>query len=281
MNRLILLASPLLLVACQDVVNGQTPSSADQATSAAASKPTHAEAGHQAQGDPLAKYQWTLNDAQDKAGKRIAGMFMRTDTPLRVEFTSDYLGIRNTCNPLFARFVRKGDLLEVGKPGSSLRVCHDKTLQALDDEVTGRLQGNLKLLLAESGAPSLTLTNAAGDKFVFAGQAIPEVRYKGPGTLLTVEVAPDTKRCNHPEIPEYQCLQVREIKLDASGKPAGDPGAYRSFYGDIVGYKHVAGVRNVVRLKRQELEAPPAGGPSVAYVLDAVIETSTAPSKGD
>ena len=42
---------------------------------------------------------------------------------------------------------------------------------------------------------------------------------------------------------------------------------------NIEGYTHEAGIRNVLRVKRFNVKNPPAGAPSVAYVLDIVVES--------
>ena len=47
----------------------------------------------------------------------------------------------------------------------------------------------------------------------------------------------------------------------------------RNFYGDIEGYAHEAGIRNVLRVKRYTIKNPPADGSSLAYVLDMVVES--------
>src|SRR2546427_3924036 len=50
---------------------------------------------------------------------------------------------------------------------------------------------------------------------------------------------------------------------------------FENFYGNIEGYTHEDGVRNVVRVKRYEVKNPPADAPSQAYVLDMRSEEHT------
>ena len=50
-------------------------------------------------------------------------------------------------------------------------------------------------------------------------------------------------------------------------------------YQEVGGYEHQPGVRNVLRLKRFDIANPPADAPSVAYVLDMVVESEIVPGK--
>ena len=88
-------------------------------------------------------------------------------------------------------------------------------------------------------------------------------------------MAAQTAACNHPLIPDMQCLWVRELEYDDKGLKAGDPGPFGHFYAPIEGYTHEPGVRNVLRLKRYPVPKPPAYGASIAYVLDMVVEAET------
>jgi Domain of unknown function (DUF4377) len=50
-------------------------------------------------------------------------------------------------------------------------------------------------------------------------------------------------------------------------------GEWRPLYQEIEGYTHTPGTRNVLRLKKFAVKNPPADAPSVAYVLDMVVES--------
>jgi hypothetical protein len=121
----------------------------------------------------------------------------------------------------------------------------------------------------------LTLTGANGDALTFKGEPTAETRYGGPGETTFLEVAAQTKPCSHPLIPDMQCLQVREIKYDAQGVKTGTDGEFQNFYGNIEGYHHEPGIRNVLRVKRYTIKNPPADGSSLAYELDMVVESET------
>ena len=117
------------------------------------------------------------------------------------------------------------------------------------------------------------LTNAAGDRLVFHGTPTPATRFGGPAERVFLEVAPETQPCSHPLIPDKQCLQTREIVFGEDGLRVGEPGEWQNFYGEIEGFTHQTGTRNVLRLDRYTLANPPADGSAHAYVLDMVVES--------
>src|SRR3546814_19833264 len=89
-----------------------------------------------------------------------------------------------------------------------------------------------------------------------------------------MEVAPQRIDCNHPMMPDYKCLQVREIRYDDSGVRQ-PPGEWAAFYGDIEGFEFRAGERKVLRLKKFDRPEPvPADASSIAYVLAMVVESA-------
>ena len=53
----------------------------------------------------------------------------------------------------------------------------------------------------------------------------------------------------------------------------GTPGEWRALAGEIEGYTHRAGERNVLRVKRFERSHPPADASRFVYVLDLVVES--------
>jgi len=70
------------------------------------------------------------------------------------------------------------------------------------------------------------------------------------------------------------CLRVREVRYDDDGARSGQPGTWQVLAVGIEGYTHERGFRDVLRVKRHAIAHPPADAPSVAYVLDQVIESA-------
>jgi heat shock protein HslJ len=281
MKRLFALALPLLLAACprpapdqaspDNAATATTPAS--PATSTIPETPAgDAPASSDANAD-LGRYHWRLQDATDATGKRIDALFIRADKPLQLDFADGHVGVANACNRMGGDYSLEGESLTVARMASTMMACSDPKLMALDGEIAKRIEGASKLDLLAGDTPTLTLANAAGDKLVFAGEPTADTRYGGPGERVFLEVAAQTKPCSHPLIPGKRCLQVREVRYDDRGLKIGTPGAFENFHGEIEGYEHQDGVRNVLRVDRYTIENPPADGSRYAYVLDMVVES--------
>jgi len=268
MKRLLLLALPLALAGC--------PKPAEQAAAPApVSAPTSETPAPSIDAPALLRqYHWRLTDASDAQGKRIEALFVRADKPVQLDFRDGRLGVSNTCNRMGGSYTLSDASLTIGRLASTLMACTDSALMALDQEVSKRLEGTLKLAATQEDAARLTLTTATGDTLVFTGDPTAETRYGGPGERVFLEVAAETKPCSHPLIPDKQCLQVREIQYDDKGLKVGTPGAFQHFYDSIEGYTHEPGIRNVLRVDRYTVKNPPADASSSAYVLDMVVESA-------
>ncbi len=267
MKRLLLLALPLALAGC--------PKPADETPTPPAAVAPAAASAAPADGTLLPKYHWRLASATDAQGQRIDALFARPDKPVTLDFRDGRLGISNTCNRMGGSYTLADGSLTAGRLMSTKMACADAALMALDDEVGKRLEGTLELATTTAGdAPTLTLTTATGDTLAFTGEPTAETRYGGPGERVFLEVAADTKPCNHPLIPDMQCLQVREIQYDDKGLKIGAPGEFQHFYDSIEGYQHEPGIRNVLRVDRYTVENPPADASNRAYVLDMVVESA-------
>ena len=267
MKRYLLLMLPLALAACTQPAQEATPAAAETAAATPAAAAPEAAS--------LSTHYWQLADAKAADGTRIDALFVQADKPVQLEFVEGRLAISNTCNRQNAGFSVEGDKLTVSPAASTLMACPDPKLMALDQEVSKRLEGTSTAALQSGDTAQLTLTNAAGDVLTFKGVPTPATRFGGPGERVFFEVAPQTQPCNHPLIPDKQCVQVREIKFDEQGLRAGEPGEWQPLFQDIEGFTHTPGTRNVVRVNRYTVANPPADGSSVAYVLDMVVESET------
>lgn len=271
-NPIPALLLPLAFAACAAPTQPGTP-----ATPAAVPAPTQEVAAAKPSALQaalaLSGHRWQLSDARDGEGKRIDALFVRADKPLQLDFNASLVSVGNGCNTMSARHVLTGDALTVEPMAMTLMACPDKALMALDQDIGKRLQGKLAMQISEGDAPTLVLTNAAGDVLSFAGTPTAATRHGGPGERMFLEVAAATRPCSHPLIPGKQCLQVREIKYDGNGLKVGEPGEFLNFYDDIEGYRHEPGVRNVLRVDRYTRKDVPADASKYAYVLDMVVES--------
>jgi len=222
----------------------------------------------------LPRYHWALQQAQDKGGTRIGSLFARADAPLQLDFSAGRLSVTNGCNRIGSSYSVRSDRLSVGPAMQTLMACPDPKLAAQDDAISARLRDELRFSIADTGAaPHLQLITASGDTLIFQGHPTAQTRYGSEGETVFLEVAANTKPCSHPLIPNMQCLQVRERHYNADGTVNGQPGPWQPLYQDIEGYTHEAGIRNVLRVKRYHLQNVPADAPSMAYVLDMVVES--------
>lgn len=224
----------------------------------------------------LAKYHWQLTGATDKSGQRIDALFARADQPLQLDFTAHGIAISNTCNHMRSSYSIADNRIRIGALAATLMACPDSKLMALDQAASQYLSGTLAFAVDRaSAAPVLTLSTTQDDKLVFNGVPTAETRYGSVGETMFLEIAPETKPCNHPLTPDAQCLVVRELHYGANGVREGEPGAWEVLGQSIEGYTHEVGMRNVLRVQRYQIANPQADASSVAYVLDMVVESET------
>lgn len=263
----------LLLTACARPPSSTAPSSLPQAQA-----PT--TVSRNAATDlarTLSSHHWRLEHASDAQGHDIDALFVRADAPIRLDFANGKLAVSNACNTMGASFRLDGATVRLGPMISTKMACADPAVMALDSEVGRRLQGALEAELVHGGLDRLILRNAAGDRLRFVGEATAEARFGGPGETVFLEINARTAPCRHGEMVDARCLQTRELRYDENGVRIGAPGEWQAFYDTIEGYRHEEGTRNVLRVKRYRIPNPPADASSLAYTLEMVIETETAP----
>ncbi|MGO1002532.1 DUF4377 domain-containing protein [Lysobacter sp. CA196] len=226
----------------------------------------------------LGGYKWNLDSATDSAGKPIATLQREGKYGLQLSFVKDRVGVSGGCNHVGAMYVAKGDRIEIKQFQTTLMACQDQRLMQMDSEIAKQLEGNAKFAIeGEAPQPRLLLTTASGSKLSLSGEPTAQTRYGSAGTTMFFEVDAQRRTCPHPLMPKHQCLWVRERSYDANGVSQA-PGEWQFLYQDIEGYKHEAGVRNVVRVKKFDIKNPPADASSVAYVLDMVVESELVPA---
>ncbi|MCL1635825.1 META and DUF4377 domain-containing protein [Luteimonas sp. SX5] len=276
--RLLLLLSPLVLGACTPA--DKSPSTEPQAAPAPAATPAPAETKlPPADSAMLAGYRWTLESATDAQGKRINALFPGGDRALSLSFEGGNVAIGGGCNRQGGQYeVDAQNQLKVSSLRSTMMACEEPLMQA-DKAIGALLAQPQQARVEESEPPRLQLASASGEKTSWVGEATAEKRYGGAGETVFLEVAPRRIACNHPLIPNYQCLQVREIRYGDNGVKQSPPGEWQPLYEDIEGFDFVEGERKVLRLKKFKRDPVPADASSVAYVLDMVVESEIAPAK--
>jgi heat shock protein HslJ len=247
------------------------PEAAAPAPAAPAAEPAAVAAPALDLGTTLVAYRWQLATATDSAGQSIAALFPGPDNLLGLEFIEGNLGVTGGCNRIGMGYqLVDGKQLQL-TPGRSTMMACPPPLGDADAAIARFLTGTVSAeLQGEAAAPVLRLAAADGSTLSFNGSPTPETRFGGPGTRAFLEVSP-----NPCEPPAPSCLMVRDRTFDEQGLQVGEPGEWRALPSGIEGYSPVAGEQQVVRVKRFEQAATDGGAPTVHFVMDMVVQSST------
>lgn len=222
-------------------------------------------------------YDWRLVRVLGADGQRDAGPLADPgviERPLELHFADGRLSSNGACNSMSGGYRLEDGTLRVDTLVQTQRACPGGLMEA-DAELSALLESGPGFALAGLTPPVLTLTADDGRALVFEGVETPEAFYGSEGTRMFLEVAAERQPCSHPLIPDMRCLMVREVRYDDAGVQSRVSEDWQPLYQEIGGYTHEPGVRNVLRLKRFDIADPPADAPSVAYVLDMVVESET------
>ena len=227
----------------------------------------------------LSAYRWQLVSATAGGGQPVPALAPRPGRPLELSFNTNRVGVQGGCNGMGGAFVvSPTGQLTVAQLMATRRAC-EPVLMQIDAAIGQALAQPVQLSAdaappAPGAAPRMRMRAADGSLLQWAGQATPESRFGSPGTLVFMEVAARRIPCAQPLMQGAQCLQVRDRAYDAQGLATGTPGPWQPLFGEIEGYEHTDGVRNVLRLKRFQRASPmPADVSSTVLVLDMVVET--------
>lgn len=226
----------------------------------------------------LQAYHWRLFATTGKDGQPAPAIPGAGGEQVTLNFTDTMMSVDNLCNVLGSGYTVKGSKITFTSPVSTMKMCSDPELMR-NEQAVGKLlptATDWSMAKADSSpdnpAPVLTLKFKDGSKWRLKGEPTATTRYGSEPTRVFLEVAAQREACSHPLMPNYQCLKVREIQYNDSGLKT-HTGEWMYYYGDIEGYTHTPGVRNVLRINRYELKNVPADASSKADVLDMVVES--------
>ena len=267
-------AAMVSLAACSTAPSANTAGN-NTTTSAPAMNPSSLE-------QTLRAYHWDLERAEDQGGRALpAFTALAPKTVVRLSFIGgdkpgdQRIAVSNLCNRLGGGYQLDGEKITVSNPIATMMACSDSKLMQLEQAVSAQISRaqSVRLTPGNTGtAPQrLTIGFNDGSRWQLKPVATDATKYGGAGETIFLEVGPHTKPCTA-GVQRTQCLQVREVRYDGAGRKtiAGDWG---NFYGNIDGYKHEPGYRNVLRVKRYTVQNPPADASRFAYVLDMRVET--------
>ena len=210
----------------------------------------------------LTDYQWSYQPAE-------------TQTPIVLTFAKQdqRLSIATGCNTQGTTWnLDKGQLV-TGNLMSTMKACSPELMnqEKLSSSIFNKRNIAFNLNTTEAENPTLTVSNAKGEKFVFQGKMTPEAQYQTQAEIIFLEIAPETKPCTG--VAPQTCLQVREVKYDEKGLKTQVDKDWTYFYSGIEGYNHVPKQRQIVRVKRYEIKNPAADQSKYAYVQDMIVES--------
>jgi hypothetical protein len=156
---------------------------------------------------------------------------------------------------------------------ATMKACAAPLMQA-DKALSAVLAQPLDAQLESGATPSLKLVSPSRQTLVLTGQPTLESRHGKP-TRIFLEVAAQRVPCTPALQPPTTCLQVRERRFDDKGLAVNPPGPWQAFHGNIDGYTHTPGVRNVLRINRYQRANVPADASAYIDVLDLVVESET------
>ena len=256
-------ASTLVLSACSSPSTG-----ANVSTSA----PASASASAGVSSAVLTGHHWALQSATNVQGQRIDAFFPSPAKPMTLNFAEGRVNIAGGCNLRGGAYQINGGQLVVGPMPSTMMAC-EPPLMAADKSMANALAQPAAITVQPGTPATLTLVTATNDKLVFTGTPTLASQHGAP-TRVFLEVAPQKVACNHPLMPNAQCLQTREIQFNEQGLRVGQPGPWQVFQGDIQGFTFEPGYRSVLRVDRYTRANPPADASRYIFVLDMRVETA-------
>ena len=243
-----------------------------------ASKPgLGAPSGPAGDATSLTAYHWKLQQAFTPAGNDDQTWFLdSTKAPIELDFADQRVVVKNLCNVMSAGYQAEGQRMNMQRAVSTLRACNDNQLMMLEQKVARILptakQWNVQLGSSAAEQPRLTLQFIDGTRWQLNGKPTAQTQYGGAPERIFLEVGPERKSCTA-GAGRHECLQVREIRYDNNGLKTYT-GQWENFYSEIDGYKHEAGVTNILRINRYKRQNVPADASSYAYVLDMVVSSA-------
>lgn len=226
----------------------------------------------------LTAYHWKLQKAFNPTGNDDQTWFLSSNhAPIELDFVEQRVVVKNLCNVISSGYSVEGQRLNLQRGMSTLRACNDNQLMMLEQKVARILptakQWNVQLGSSAEEQPQLTLQFIDGTRWQLNGKPTAQTQYGSAPERIFLEVGPERKACHHGVMKNYQCLQVREIRYDDNGLKKST-GEWEHFYSEIEGYKHEAGVSNILRINRFKRQNVPADASSYAYVLDMVVSSA-------
>lgn len=198
-----------------------------------------------------------------------------SDRPIVLHFAENRLSIETGCNNQGTSWKIEGGKLVTSNLMSANMMCPPALMkqEALSGSIFQNQAIPFSIDASNPDQPTLTVTDAKGQKYVFTGKMTPETQYQSQGEIIFLEISPETKQCTG--VAKQTCLQVREIKYADNGVKTQVDKDWTLFYDQIQGYTHNPDQRVILRVKRYEIKNPAADQSKYAYVHDLTVEQAS------
>ena len=207
----------------------------------------------------LTAYTWLLDTQSNK--------------PMSLTLAEDgRYNIATTCNTLAGSWSHTASEIKTGNLITTMMACPESEMkqEGLAGQFFDQAKLSFNLDTSNVQAPTLTLSNAEGKRYVFTGKMTAETKYQGQAETIFLEISPETKPCTG--VTAQNCLQVKEIKYNEKGLKTYHAQNWSNFYDNIEGFNHSANERQVIRVKRYNIKNPAADQSKYAYVYDMTVE---------
>ncbi|MGE8537952.1 MAG: DUF4377 domain-containing protein [Acinetobacter sp.] len=220
----------------------------------------------------------TVTILQQKNAKQILSAYhwqldRRLERPIVLSFDAQgRLSAVTGCNGLSTSWSIKNNIISTSEVIGTEMAC-DAALMQQERFVSQLLQKReipFTLNTTNPDQPTLMLTAADGQKYQFSGKMTPETRYQGQAEMIFLEISPETKSCSG--VAQQSCLQVKEVKYDQNGLKTQVDKDWTLFYDQIEGFQHSPNERQIIRVKRFEINNPAADQSKYAYIYDMAVE---------
>ncbi len=217
---------------------------------------------------------WILFSANDSMGGTIASL---QPSPyygaLELSFADRRISVSGGCNRFAAPYRYEADRMDVGEMMQTTMKCGDTKLKAIDDAIATYLKGALKVgFIDDARIPDQKFMQfLLSDGTRLKLYAVTESTSGDDYASVLFEVASQEEPCAQPMLPSLgSCLRVREVRYNENNLLEAE-GEWWPYPYAIRGYRHIAGQRNVLRLKQFNIPAPPIHGPTSILELDMVL----------
>lgn len=176
------------------------------------------------------------------------------------------------CNGLGTTWSVKNNIITTSEVVGTEMAC-DAALMEQERFVSQLLQKrdiSFTLNATDPNKPTLTLMAANGQTYEFIGKMTAETKYQGQAETIFLEISPDTKQCTG--VAQQSCLQVKQVKYDQNGLKTQVDKDWTLFYDQIEGFQHSPNERQIIRVKRFEINNPAADQSKYAYIYDMAVE---------